>query len=67
MLYRIASGENFKIATRKGFQVGVFIAVPPFPYEDKRTFDLFSRDAVEVMKKKIKEARGHCTIESTIC
>lgn len=55
MLYKIASGEKFKINTRKGFQVGAYIVVPPFPYEDKKTFRLFSKDAVVVFKKEMKE------------
>ncbi len=55
MLYKIASGQKFKINTRKGFQVGVHIVVPPFPYEDKRTFNLFSKDAVVVQKKKMRD------------
>lgn len=55
MLYKVASRQNFKIATKKGFQVGAFIVVPPFPYDDKKTFELFSKDAVIVFKKDIKE------------
>ena len=55
MLYKIASGQNFKIATKKGFQVGAFIVVPPFPYDDKKTFELFSKDAVVVFRKDMKE------------
>lgn len=55
LLYKIASGENFKINTKKGFQVGAFIVVPPFPYDDKKTFELFSKDAVVVFKKNGKE------------
>jgi phosphoribosylamine--glycine ligase len=54
-LYKIAKGENFKINTRKGFQVGAFIVVPPFPYQDKKTFNLFSKDAVVIVKKEMKE------------
>ncbi|WP_027126808.1 phosphoribosylamine--glycine ligase [Gelidibacter mesophilus] len=55
MLYKVASGQNFQIATKKGFQVGAFIVVPPFPYDDKKTFELFSKDAVVVFKKDLKE------------
>lgn len=55
MLYKIASGQSFKISTKKGFQIGVYIVVPPFPYEDKRTFNLFSKDAVVIIKKDMKE------------
>lgn len=55
MLFKVASGQNFKIATKKGFQVGAFIVVPPFPYDDKKTFELFSKDAVVVFRKDMKE------------
>ena len=55
MLYKIASGQNFRINVKKGFQVGAFIVVPPFPYDDKRSFELFSKDAVVVFKKNVKE------------
>lgn len=54
-LYKVANGESFKITTKTGFQVGAFIVVPPFPYEDKKTFDLFSKDAVVVLKKEMRE------------
>lgn len=55
MLYKIARGENFRIQTKKGFQIGVYNVVPPFPYEDNRTFNTFSKDAVVVFKKEMKE------------
>lgn len=55
MLYKIAEGQSFKISTKKGFQVGAFIVVPPFPYDDKKTFELFSKDAVVVFRKDLKE------------
>ena len=31
------------------------MVVPPFPYNDPETFNLFSKDAVVVVKKKVKE------------
>ncbi|WP_224491383.1 phosphoribosylamine--glycine ligase [Robertkochia flava] len=55
LLLKVARGENFTINVKKGFQVGAFIVVPPFPYEDKKTFRLFSKDAVVVFKKDKKE------------
>ncbi|MEQ9405365.1 MAG: hypothetical protein RIM99_17380 [Cyclobacteriaceae bacterium] len=55
MLFKIASGERFKISVRKGFQVGACVVVPPFPYDDKKTFNTFSKDAVVVVKKHMKE------------
>ena len=53
--YKLAKGEDFLLKVKKGFQVGVFIVVPPFPYEDKKTFRLFSKDAVVIFKKDKKE------------
>ncbi len=35
MLYKIVKKEHFEIKTKKGFQIGVVVAVPPFPYIDK--------------------------------
>lgn len=51
VLFEIAKGERMELQARKGFQVGAFIAVPPFPYDDKKTFELFSKDAVVVLQK----------------
>ncbi|MBU4284927.1 phosphoribosylamine--glycine ligase [Patescibacteria group bacterium] len=34
-LYTIAKKEKFELKTKKGFQVGIVVAVPPYPYEDK--------------------------------
>lgn len=55
MFYKIAQGQSFKINTKKGFQVGAFIVVPPFPYDDQKTFELFSKDAVVVFRKDLKD------------
>ncbi|MBN2486710.1 MAG: hypothetical protein JXB34_12120 [Bacteroidales bacterium] len=55
MIYKVATGSDFKINVKRGFQVGAYIVVPPFPYEDEKTFDVFSKDAVVVVKKPMKE------------
>jgi phosphoribosylamine--glycine ligase len=55
LFFKLASKKQFKINVKKGFQVGAFIVVPPFPYDDKKTFNLFSKDAVVVFKKNGKE------------
>ncbi len=33
-LLKLARGETFEIKTKKGFQIGVVIVVPPFPFDD---------------------------------
>jgi phosphoribosylamine---glycine ligase len=50
-LYRLAKGEDFEIKTKRGFQMGVRIVVPPFPFTDKETFDVKSKDSVIHFKK----------------
>lgn len=49
-LYSIAKGENYNLKTKKGFQVGVICAVPPFPYEDKSEMELY-KDLSIIFKK----------------
>ena len=49
-LHSLAKGENVELNTKKGFQVGVVIAVPPFPFNDDRTFRKFSEEATILFK-----------------
>jgi phosphoribosylamine---glycine ligase len=53
--YEMASGNNLKFKTRSGFQIGVRIVVPPFPFDDEKTFEAYSKNAVIVFKKPVKE------------
>jgi len=34
-LYKLVKKEPFELKTKKGFQIGVVVAVPPFPFDDK--------------------------------
>jgi phosphoribosylamine---glycine ligase len=47
----LAAGLDPKLKVRSGFQIGVRIVVPPFPFDDDETFDSFSKNAVIVFKK----------------
>jgi len=49
-LHSLAKGEKIELNTKKGFQVGVVVAVPPFPFNDDRTFRKFSEDATILFK-----------------
>src|SRR3989344_7839625 len=40
-LYNIARGENFDLKTKKGFQLGIVCATPPFPYDDKTEMSIY--------------------------
>ncbi len=52
LLYRLATGENFAIKVKKGFQVGVRVRTPPYPFDDKKAFDTYSKDATIFLRKK---------------
>ena len=54
-LYTLASGEKYELKTKKGFEVCVVIATPPFPFEDQRAFKKYSEDATIIFKKPITE------------
>ncbi len=54
-LYGLASGADIKLRVKKGFQLGVRIVVPPYPFDDKNTFDTYSKDALIIFKKPNKE------------
>ncbi|MGI0049639.1 MAG: phosphoribosylglycinamide synthetase C domain-containing protein, partial [Nitrososphaera sp.] len=49
-LHSLAKGDDVELDTKKGFQVGVVIAVPPFPFNDDKTFRKFSEDATILFK-----------------
>lgn len=51
-LFSLAAGEATELRTKRGFQVGVVIAVPPFPFNDERTFKKYSEDAAILFKKQ---------------
>ncbi|MBI4015767.1 MAG: phosphoribosylamine--glycine ligase [Candidatus Aenigmarchaeota archaeon] len=50
LIFRLASGENFDLKTKKGFQVGVVLAVPPFPFDDQKVFAMY-KDSTIYFKK----------------
>ena len=55
LLFRLAEGTISRFKVRTGFQVGVRIVVPPFPFKDKETFESSSKDAVILFKTPSRE------------
>jgi len=49
-LYSIAKGEKYDLKTKKGFQIGVVCATPPWPYNDGTETDIY-RDLSIIFKK----------------
>ncbi|MBI4163077.1 MAG: phosphoribosylamine--glycine ligase [Candidatus Aenigmarchaeota archaeon] len=50
-LHAIASGQDYELKTKKGFQICIVVAVPPFPFYDKESFEKYSKEAVVIFKK----------------
>jgi phosphoribosylamine--glycine ligase len=50
-LHSLGKGEKVELKTKKGFQVGVVVAVPPFPFTDPQAFKKYSEDATIIFKK----------------
>ncbi|HEV2389335.1 MAG TPA: phosphoribosylglycinamide synthetase C domain-containing protein [Nitrososphaerales archaeon] len=48
----IAQGKDAQLKTKKGYQVGVVIAIPPFPFEDDKAFRKYSEDATILFRKQ---------------
>jgi phosphoribosylamine--glycine ligase len=61
-LAALARGQTFNLRTKKGFQVCVVVAVPPFPFVDPDAFKKFSEDAVVIFKKPMNEGLHPCDI-----
>ncbi|MBI2075119.1 MAG: phosphoribosylamine--glycine ligase [Candidatus Harrisonbacteria bacterium] len=53
-LLALANGTPYELKTKKGFQIGAVIAVPPFPYDDPKTTDTY-KDLSILFKKSNME------------
>jgi phosphoribosylamine---glycine ligase len=50
-LFGLAGGTLKEFKVRKGFQIGVRIVVPPYPFNDEDTFERYSNNATILFKK----------------
>jgi len=50
-LYELSRGNKPQWRVKSGFQIGVRIVVSPFPFNDKETFNIQSKDSVVFLKK----------------
>ena len=70
----LASGNDPKLRVKSGFQIGVRIVVPPFPFDDQGTFESFSKNAAIVFRKPpadefhiedVKQVNGQWVVAGT--
>lgn len=50
-LFYLAEGTLTRFRAKRGFQVGVRVAVPPYPFNDQETFEHYSNNATIFFKK----------------
>ena len=55
LLHKLADGSLARLRARSGFQVGVRVVVPPFPYADKETFESTSKGSAILFKTPSRE------------
>lgn len=53
LLESLAKGDKIELKAKAGFQIGVRVVVPPFPFDDPKTFDVNSKDRVIIFKRKV--------------
>ncbi|MBI4399694.1 phosphoribosylamine--glycine ligase [Candidatus Micrarchaeota archaeon] len=51
-LYGISKGETPELRAKRAFEVGIVVAVPPFPFNDPAAFKKYSEDATIIFKKQ---------------
>jgi phosphoribosylamine---glycine ligase len=50
-LFEMAAGNLKEFKTKRGFQLGVRIVMPPFPFNDDETYNTYTQEAVIGFKK----------------
>jgi phosphoribosylamine--glycine ligase len=55
LLAGLADGSLDRFKTKSGFQIGVRVIVPPYPFDDEKTFEEISKEAVVFFKKGTPE------------
>ena len=53
--YDLAHGNDPKLRVHRGFQVGVRVVLPPFPFDDEQTYDENTRNAAVVFQTESRE------------
>src|SRR5271157_6346377 len=51
----LASGEDAQLRTKKGYQVGVVVCIPPWPFEDEKAFKKYSEGATILFRRQNKD------------
>jgi phosphoribosylamine-glycine ligase len=52
LLSDFAHGNETQLKTKKGYQVGVVVAIPPWPFEDEKAFKKYSEGATILFRRQ---------------
>ncbi len=63
LMFALARRQPFSLKAVRGYQIGVVVAVPPYPYDDPDVFEKFSEDAVILFKKTPLNGIHHCDVK----
>jgi phosphoribosylamine--glycine ligase len=58
-LYALANKQQYALRAQRGFQIGVVVAVPPYPFSDPAAYRRYSEDAVIIFKKPMLSGIHH--------
>lgn len=59
LLFALANRQQFALRSQRGFQIGVVVAVPPYPFSDPVAYRRYSEDAVIIFKKVMSSGIHH--------
>jgi hypothetical protein len=51
----LAQGKDTQLKTKKGYQVGVVVTIPPWPFEDEKAFKKYSEGATILFRRQSLE------------
>jgi phosphoribosylamine--glycine ligase len=51
-MFDIAHGNEALLKSKKGYQIGVVVAIPPWPFEDEKAFKKYSEGATILFKRQ---------------
>jgi len=51
----IAAGKDAQLRTKKGYQVGVVVCIPPWPFEDEKAFRKYSEGATILFRRQNRD------------
>ena len=51
-LYELAQGKDTQLKAKKGYQVGVVVTIPPWPFQDDKAFKKYSEGATILFRRQ---------------